>query len=234
MDNMCTTKGSPFVGVRYWVPNDPSLVLLFDINGYIAGMQTMIPASDWTPEKGTGAPAFNLYNGFYTLTAYFVDPSTVCGPGRTADQFGAQGTGYGLWMQNTSSTDTLMIPTAETGMGNTKWTLGHCFVSMGVHYWYDESLNMNCGDVYPFFALYNDNNLNAWGFATNYGGGSSNRLEHPPHAALPGFMNPVPTCFGKDPAFKDLSTMHVYFTSNPKTGDLCDLSKYENGKRVRA
>jgi charged multivesicular body protein 7 len=230
MDNLCTTKG-PFFGVRYWVANDPSLILLFDINGYIAGMQTLIPQSEYTPEKGRGANAMTLYNGYYTLTAYFVDPTTVCGPGRTADQFGAQGTGYGLWLQN--GTSMVQIPAQETDVANTQWTLGHCFVTMGVHYWYDVSLDMSCGDFFPFFILYNDNKLNAWGFATNYGGGKSQRYEHPPHSAIAGFMNPVPTCFVSDPSFAALSTMHVYLTNNPRTGDLCDLSKYENGKRVR-
>jgi hypothetical protein len=38
-------------------------------------------------------------------------------------------------------------------------------------------------------------------------------------------MNPVPTCFTTDPLFADRSTMHVYFTNNPRTGDLCDLDK---------
>jgi hypothetical protein len=42
-----------------------------------------------------------------------------------------------------------------------------------------------------------------------------------------GFMNPVPTCFTTDPTFKSLSTMHVYHTSTPRTGDLCDLNKMQ-------
>lgn len=33
---------APFVGVRYMVPGDPAVVLLFDANGYIAGMQTAV------------------------------------------------------------------------------------------------------------------------------------------------------------------------------------------------
>jgi len=233
MDDLCATKGTPFVGRRYWVPNDPSLILLYDVNGYIAGMQTLIPTTDYTPEAGgRGAAAFVNYNGYWTLTAMFVDPAIVCGPGRTADQYNSQGTGDRLWLAN-GTNGFVQIPMQETDVANTQWTLGHCFVTMGVHYWYDVSSDMSCANFFPFFILYNDNVLNAWGFSLNYPGGSSQRYEHPPLSAISGFMNPVPTCFSQDPAFKSLSTMHVYFTKNPRTGDLCDLSKYENGKRVR-
>ena len=33
---------APFPGTRYMVPGDPAVVLVFDKNGYIAGMQTMV------------------------------------------------------------------------------------------------------------------------------------------------------------------------------------------------
>jgi hypothetical protein len=33
---------APFPGTRYMVPGDPAVVLVFDTNGYIAGMQTMV------------------------------------------------------------------------------------------------------------------------------------------------------------------------------------------------
>jgi hypothetical protein len=55
LDNLCAVQGgeftinlhkaffsAPFPGYRFWVPNDPSLVLIYDVNGYIAGMQTMV------------------------------------------------------------------------------------------------------------------------------------------------------------------------------------------------
>jgi len=116
----------------------------------------------------------------------------------------------------------------EASVKATPWTLGHCFVTMGVHYWYNVTEDMDCGDFMPFFILYNDNKLNAWGFATNYGGGKSQRYEHPPLSAISGFMKPVPKCFSTDPTFKSLSTMHVYHTSTPRTGDLCDLDKVQH------
>lgn len=31
-----------FAGRRYWKNNDPSVVLIYDTNGYVAGMQTAV------------------------------------------------------------------------------------------------------------------------------------------------------------------------------------------------
>ena len=39
LDDLCDVAGAPFVGQRWWVPGDPALVLIYDKNGYIAGMQ---------------------------------------------------------------------------------------------------------------------------------------------------------------------------------------------------
>jgi charged multivesicular body protein 7 len=54
----------------------------------------------------------------------------------------------------------------------------------GVHYWYNVTLDMDCGDFMPFFILYNNNALNAWGYALNTKGGTSQRYEHPPLSAI--------------------------------------------------
>jgi len=229
--SLCDTPGAPFPGTRYMVPGDPAVVLVFDKNGYIAGMQTMLPTSYYTPHPGTRVPTFVKYAAggvdYWVVTAWFVDPAIVC-TGRTPNQYQQQGTGDRLLLQigqTATTANMLNIPMQESDIGTTSWTLGHCFVTMGVHYWYDVTLDMNCGDFLPFFILYNDNGLNAWGYALNTKGGTSERYEHPPLQAISGFMNPVPTCFKTDPLFADRSTMHVYFTSNPRTGDLCDLDK---------
>jgi len=230
--SLCDTPGAPWPGQRYMVPGDPAVVLIYDVNGYIAGMQTMLPVSDYTPHPGTRAKVFVKYpaNGvdYWVVTAFFVDPTIVCKPGRTPDQYSQQGTGDRLVLQigqTLTGSDMLNIPMQESQITTTAWTLGHCFVTMGVHYWYNVTLDMNCGDFLPFFILYNDDGLNAWGYALNTKGGTSQRYEHPPLSAISGFMNPVPKCFSTDPAFADRSTMHVYFTNNPRTGDLCDLDK---------
>jgi len=196
----------------------------------------MLPASDYTPHPGTRAKVFTKYpaNGvdYWVVTAFFVDPAIVCKPGRTPDQYNQQGTGDRLLLQigkTLTGSDVLNVPMQESDITATAWTLGHCFVTMGVHYWYNISLNMNCGDFRPFFILYNEDVLNAWGWAINYND-ASQRYEHPALAVVGGFINPVPACFYTEPSYAHQSTMHVYMTNNPRTGDLCDLDKKKKVK----
>ena len=71
----------------------------------------------------------------YILTAYFIDPKTIC---QAADiptrKLGASGTG--LWLQNGTNPiqDSFVVPINQSDIQTTKWTLGHCFVSMGKNY----------------------------------------------------------------------------------------------------
>ena len=69
----------------------------------------------------------------YVLTAYFVDPKTICQAGRNAQALKAQGTGTGLWLQNGTDPirDTFVAPLLETDVASTKWAKGACFPTMG-------------------------------------------------------------------------------------------------------
>jgi len=68
----------------------------------------------------------------YILTAYFVDPQTICSstdiPNRRLGD-----TGTGLWLQNGTDPiqNSFTIPLDQNKINETKWTLGHCFYSMG-------------------------------------------------------------------------------------------------------
>jgi hypothetical protein len=221
IDNQCTVNGQ-FRGVRYWKDNDPAAILLFDVNGYIAGIQTSVLQSEYTPPTPSIGHPYLADGDYWTLTIYFVDPSTICTTGRTADEYAAQGTGTGFWMQNGTDPDTqsLQAPQNEADVAaNTKWVLGHCFWTMGNHYWYDVSSDMDCNQMFPFFLLYNKGRVNAGGFAMNNAAESS-RYEHPPQAVIGQFMDPVPKCFGTGD-FKSQTTMHVYMTDYPRTGCEC-------------
>jgi hypothetical protein len=69
----------------------------------------------------------------YVLTAYFVDPKTICQSGRDAARLKKDGTGTGLWLQNGTDPirDSFPTPLHETETSNTKWVKGACFPSMG-------------------------------------------------------------------------------------------------------
>jgi len=205
-------------GARYIKGSDYAVILLFDVNGYIAGIQTSFPDN-----QQSGYPTSNLRPPFVkdgdrlTISAYFVDPSIICTKGRTDDEFASQGTGTNLYLQKTAKPeDSTLIPHQETGMAGTKWTEGKCFVSMGKHYWYDIKEDMNCDDFYPNFLLYNSGELTAFGWALN-APLTSPRFEHPDSSVFSMFMKTPPKCLYTSGT---LSTMHIYLTSSVAQ-DLC-------------
>jgi charged multivesicular body protein 7 len=222
-DNQCDMAGAKFAGQRYWYKQDPAVSLLFDKQGIIAGIQTSMAKSDYTPP----AYAQNLHyiddGDYWTLTAYFVDPSTICSTGRTADQFKADGTGTGLYLQQGPDfiKDSVLIPLTEDDVKTqTKWTFGHCFKTMGNHYWYNVTKDMPGDHFVPTCLLYNKGKLTAFCFAVN-SALKSQRYEHPTASVLPKFLDPVPDFFTTDPAYASLSTMHVYFSSHPRVDTFC-------------
>jgi len=217
----CDTS-SKFRGVRYVKDNDYAVVLLFDAQGHIAGQQagvavSELPTSYTFPPTQQRGQMFQLDNGRYFLTAYYTDPSTICSAGRSNAQFSTEGTGNGLWLQNSSNPEhSTKQPAREPSLAGTKWTHGKCFPAMGQHYWYNTAADMSCEDFQPVFLLYNEGVLNAFGWAMGLGQ-SSPRYEHPTPSVFSGFMDPVPKCLSDYPA---LSTMHIYLTKHPSL-DLC-------------
>ena len=69
----------------------------------------------------------------YVLTAYLVDPKTICQGGRDAQALKAQGTGTGVWLQNGTDPirDSFAVPLSESDAVSTKWVKGACFPTMG-------------------------------------------------------------------------------------------------------
>jgi len=220
LDNQC--DGGKFRGIRYWSKHDPAIILLFDKNGIIAGMQTAVGKSQFTPTMKKG---FVEDGVFWFQTAYFVDPDTICSKGRSKADLEKDGTGTGLWIQTgpDPSKDLVTFPLAEKEIKNTKWgPNGKCLPTMGVHYWYNTSLDMDCDDFFPNCLLYNHGQLTAFCFAIN-GVIESPRYDspHPTNDKFGGFIDPVPKCFFSDKTFFKLTTLHVYFHSNPRLTSNC-------------
>ena len=69
----------------------------------------------------------------YVLTAYFVDPKSICQTGRSVASIESQGVGTGLWLQNGSDPiqDSVAVPLDEKSVSGTKWVKGACFPTMG-------------------------------------------------------------------------------------------------------
>ncbi|KAK6170277.1 hypothetical protein SNE40_018704 [Patella caerulea] len=208
-----------FRGNRYVKDDDYAIVLLYDVQGYIAGMQAGIPDGQENKYPFDGIkPPFINDNGYNYMTAYFVDPSTICKTGRSSSDFEDSGTGTNLYFQNGNNPETnhMLIPRDEAAIGDPKWKKGKCFQGMGVHYWYDARTDTDCNAFFPVFLLYNRGKLNGfgWAFTTDL---TSPRYEHPDPSVFKAFITEVPECLytvGK------IATMHIYMTDTPQL-NLC-------------
>ncbi|XP_059178842.1 uncharacterized protein LOC131957982 isoform X1 [Physella acuta] len=197
-------------GQRYVLNNDYSVVLLYDVMGYIAGIQTTVPKGGNYPSSLI-RPPFVDDGDRWAISAYFVDPATICTTGRTQAMFDQQGTGTNLYFQNSTVPEhSVLIPHKQADIGSTRWTEGRCFISMGKHYWYNMNVGMNCDNIFPAFLLYNGGELTAFGWAL-IADLRSPRYEHPRSQLYGLFIKDVPTCLYNAGT---LSTMHIYLSGS--------------------
>ena len=149
---------------------------------------------------------------FWTINAYFIDPTTVCS--KTASV--KQSTGDRLVFY--SSKQSVSIPLKESDI-TSYWTQGQCFWTMGQHYWGDLSGQVNADtnpdNFVPIFLQYNKGNLNGFGWALN-ADLQSIRYEHPTASVLPQFFKVVPKFMGDPTKSGVLSTVHIYLDSTPQ------------------
>lgn len=197
-----------FAGNRYVLKGDTAVMLLFDSQGKIAGIQNGIPKSavgvltaPWIPEGDN-----------YVITAYFTDPRNICGGSRPSSAY----LGDQLLLQTGNQISiTMAIPFKQEDLKETKWVRGGCFPTMGRHYWYNISPDMDCKDFFPMFLLYNRDRLTGFGWVA-IGNADSPRYEHPPPKRLGfGFFlkETQPKCIAN---LKSLTTQHVYLDKWPQ------------------
>eukprot|EP00058_Branchiostoma_floridae_P022837 XP_002608327.1 hypothetical protein BRAFLDRAFT_125499 [Branchiostoma floridae] len=211
---MCTA--GTWRGFRYVKDNDPAVTLLFDKNGYIAGLQMGVrknelpPDGSIPPQQVTPPWIEDTDQDMWLLTAYFIQPSDICSDGRTEAEYQEEGTGTDLYIQTgpNPTSDIMAIPLYQSDLQGTEWVEGKCFWGMGKHYWWNLRVDMDCREFYPVFIMYNGGKLNAFGWdIMNYL--DSPRYEHPSAFGL--FIDTVPTCLTDQS--QSLSTMHVYLTN---------------------
>ncbi|CAG0897811.1 unnamed protein product [Darwinula stevensoni] len=219
--------GGQFRGIRYALDGDLAAILIFDQNGIIAGYQTAITVEESTANGNTfpfGEKSIFRQDviddvDVYALTAYFIDPGRIC-EGRTDEEFETEGTGTGLYLQiGEDPTDPdqghwLQNLFEEDMPNNPEWVFGACFFSMGNHYWLNIASDMDCDDFFPVFLLFNNGKLTAFGWGI-HGYYESPRFEHPPSFSLGMFLDPVPNCLVEVTDTIGVSTMHIYFNSDP-------------------
>jgi len=212
----CKDTGVNFKGDRFIFESDPSVMLLFDVNGKLAGIQSAI--NNTVPNSAI-FPPFESSNDKYigkvsTLTAYITNPATIC----STPVYNGTSIGDRLWVQ-TGSNSYLPAPIKSSDAVGGGWTHGKCFVAMGDHYWRGISSGADCHKIFPMFLLYNHGILNGFGWAFSFGPSQPGpRWEHPAGSVLKAFFQEesMPQCILTQ---SDMSTVHFYFT-NP-AGALC-------------
>jgi len=227
--NDCT-NGGKYNGFRYVENDEQGMALLFDVQGTIAGIQQILYKNQLSANNKFSfdkVPAYNpdTLNGeeVYVITAYFVDPSTICTSGRSAsDLNGASGTGTLTQIQTGPTPASLkVLPRQRAEAIAQSWTENKCFIGMGYHNFYNvESFAAtNCSEIFPIFGLY-DNNGDQIGFGfVAVGTSESKHFEHPPATAVKLIVgaDKVPQCLLDTASSPGLSTMHVFFTNFPQT-----------------
>jgi len=208
-------SGANFVGYRYYLNNDPSVILIYNQVGLVSGFQTAYKISDmdkFPDAKSTYAKKIYVEETIdgvkvKTVTAYFRDPAKMCS--------NVPSSALELNFQNgTAPTDVKKVAPAEEDIEKV-WTEGRCLSSMGMHYWYNAPADMDCDELSPPFVLYDRGVISGFGFAT-YGNFTSLRYEHIPVQFLGAVFKEVPKClpekFGKN---QGGSTVHVFFNQQP-------------------
>jgi len=227
-ENDCT-NGGKFNGVQYVKNNDYSVGLLYDVNGVIAGIQMLIPhnvvLSDQNPVmyNAVGMYVNATYNNeeYFVVTAYFVDPTTICSTGRTDAALAEDGTGTGLWIQNGPTPDSLLEVPQTRPEGDeavsTGWTQNNCFPAMGYHNFYRQSeyAATDCVQMDPIFGLWNkDGELHGFGIITP-GNITNPRFEQPPPTAIKLILGDTPQCVLDIQERIGVTSIHVWFTPRP-------------------
>jgi len=212
-----------FAGHRYGDPDDPSLVLLYDDHGYIAGVQSGLLVSHVEEDDYpfSTSPVYQLSDSFgmaaYFTTAYFTDPAVICNGGRTEAQFNAQGLGDRLLIQNGATPDTVIsVPlTQAEADADPMWYDHLCFLGMGDHYMtFNHQQDQDCDTMFPVQILYNHGQINGfvWQHLANLPG---DKWEHPDQLAIRAIVDKPPSCLMELADTVGLSTMHHYFHAMP-------------------
>merc|ERR1712055_522239 len=223
-----------FLGHRYANPADFSIVLIFDDAGYIAGIQSVLLLSLNNDPSLTTNPAYQLdwwygHQEAYFTTAYFVDPTIICGGGRSSDEWESQGTGDRLMVQVGETPDSLLnIPISQEAADmEPEWHGHYCFLGMGDHFiQYNYQPDQDCTSVLPLQILFSEGVINGfvWQHYANLPG---DQWEHPDAMAISMIIDRPPSCILELVNIPGLSTMHHYFYEYPWL-TLCPLKYQRN------
>ncbi len=117
-------------GNRYVLNGDRTVMLIFNKGGIIAGIAAAVDKNlPFNFPSKQIQPYFNDEGNSWTISAYFIDPKTVCSNSLPAIK---QSTGDRLVFY--SKQKTISVALKESAVDKF-WTKGKCFWTMGQHYW---------------------------------------------------------------------------------------------------
>eukprot|EP00095_Tigriopus_kingsejongensis_P008155 maker-scaffold735_size104922-snap-gene-0.23 protein:Tk08155 transcript:maker-scaffold735_size104922-snap-gene-0.23-mRNA-1 annotation:"protein gooseberry-like isoform x2" len=215
----CGDSNPNFPGDRFVTSaDDNDIVLVFDGNGFIAGIQTIVPMDKAMDDKYFGfssSPYYQVGDFFgedvYYTTVYFVDPSIICNGGRTQEEFMAEGTGNQIAIQNgPTSSDFILAPlTKKEAIAESMWNEHKCFLDMGDHFFtFDYDPDESC-DIVPYQLVYIDGKLNGVVFQ-HIAPLDSPRFETINELAINAIVDTPPTCLVELSKTPGLRALHVY------------------------
>ncbi|XP_062613121.1 uncharacterized protein LOC134274896 [Saccostrea cucullata] len=202
-----------FIGKRYWRNNDPAVILIYDSQGLIAGLQTGIPdnLSNGYPTRNLKPRPFVQEGNLLFVTAYFMEPSKICASTRTETQLVSEGIGTGLYFQNGPDpmSDSVPVPTDETTIQETLWGQGQCLPRLGNQYHFNVRRDMYCEEMAPFYLMYDRGKLVAfaWFFVSDI---QSPVFEKIPPTMYSKMFQTVPECLYN---MGQVTTLHVFLTN---------------------
>jgi len=216
--------GGKFLGFRYIPPkSEPTeITLIYGVNGYIAGMQSVVPKDKTFDDKYYKFSSSTMYNEdvingveVYLTTAYFVDPMVICDAGRTQREFDADGTGVALFFQNGPTPEVIQaVPlTAEEAKG-TEWYRYNCVENQGEN-WVQMSYEgeQRCDEMFPAKLLFEHGGDHSLvGFVWSHVAWYTNfRNEHERTQSMGYIFDKLPQCLYDLLREPGMTSLHVYF-----------------------
>ena len=95
--------------------DNPEMILIFDLNGFIAGMHSVVAKKFVSPMFDFGGSKwYREFGNAFVTTVYFIDPMRICNGGRTKEEYDVEGTGNHLLFQNgPKSSDHVVAPLTQ-------------------------------------------------------------------------------------------------------------------------
>jgi len=217
-------NGGDFYGFQYVHPDDSGVALLYDVNGFVGGVQALLPHDELMVDGGTTEwGEIPMYQNqtidgvtYFIVTVYFVRPDALCEQNENDD--GNIGANSQVYFQNGRGIENLKIAYKHRDEATDNgWTVNNCVRGMGWHNFFEVEryADHDCNRMQPTCILYNEIG-EMFGFCLIFPGtGTSPRYEHPNALAIRAVLGETPQCLVDQVNDIGATTIHFYFNNAP-------------------